>query len=125
MSTPVGPYSPAVKAGEWLVCSGQLGTQQGADGPVLVEGGFDEQARRALANVAGLLAGRRLGWANVVKVTVFLTDIADYAEFNAVYLEVLGNSRPARSVVAVSALPMAGLVEVEAWAYAGEAFTPS
>jgi len=125
MSTPVGPYSPAVRAGQWLVCSGQLGTQQGTDGPVLVEGGFEEQARRALANVAALLAGRRLGWANVVKITVFLADIADYDRFNAVYLEVLGNSRPARSVVAVSALPMGALVEVEAWAYAGDAFAPA
>ncbi|MGA2519333.1 MAG: RidA family protein [Acidimicrobiales bacterium] len=118
MSMPVGPYSPAVRAGQWLVCSGQLGTQQGPDGPVLVEGGFEEQARRALANVASLLAGRRLGWANVVKTNVYLADIADYGAFNTVYLEVLGNHRPARSVVAVSALPMGALVEVDAWAYA-------
>ena len=124
MSTPVGPYSPAVRAGGWLVCSGQLGTQQGDDGPKLVEGGFEEQARRALANVAALLAGRRIGWANVVKTTVFLADMADYAAFNAVYLEVLGKNRPARSVVAVAALPMGALVEIEAWAYAGETFSP-
>jgi 2-iminobutanoate/2-iminopropanoate deaminase len=103
------------------VCSGQIGTQQGADGPELVDGGFEAQARRALANVATLLAGRRLGWSNVVKITVFLTDIEQYASFNAVYLEALGNHRPARTVVAVSALPMGALVEVEAWVYAADA----
>jgi 2-iminobutanoate/2-iminopropanoate deaminase len=110
-----------VRAGQWLVCSGQLGTQQGADGPELVDGGFEEQTRKALANVAALLAGRRLGWANVVKTTVFLTDMGDYAAFNALYVEVLGKARPARSVVAVGALPLGALVEIEAWAYAGDA----
>jgi 2-iminobutanoate/2-iminopropanoate deaminase len=121
VSGPVGPYTPAVRAGPWLVCSGQLGTQQGDDGPVLVEGGFEEQTRRAMANVAALLAGRRLGWSNVVKTTVFLTDIGHYDAFNGVYLEVLGTHRPARSVVAVSALPLGALVEIEAWAYAADA----
>ena len=120
MSGPVGPYTPAVRAGPWLVCSGQIGTQQGEDGPVLVEGGFEEQTRRAMANVASLLAGRRLTWSNVVKTTVFLTDIGDYGAFNGVYTEVLGGSRPARSVVAVSALPLGALVEIEAWAYAAD-----
>jgi len=124
VSTPVGPYSPALRAGEWLVCSGQLGIHQGDDGPELVEGGFDAQARQALVNVGALLAGRGLGWANVVKTTVFLADMADYAAFNAVYLGALGQHRPARSVVGVAALPMGALVEVEAWAYAGEAFSP-
>ena len=121
MSTPVGPYTPAVRAGPWLVCSGQIGTRQGADGLELVGGGFADQARQALANVATLLAGRRLGWSNVVKTTVFLTDMDRYAEFNDVYLDTLGNHRPARSLVAVSALPLGALVEVEAWAYAGDA----
>jgi 2-iminobutanoate/2-iminopropanoate deaminase len=125
MSAPVGPYAPAVRAGQWLVCSGQLGTHPGSEGPELVTGGFEEQARRALANVAGLLAGRRLGWANVVKTTVFLSDMANYAVFNNVYLEAIGKHRPARSVVAVAALPMGALVEIEAWAYAAETFTPS
>jgi 2-iminobutanoate/2-iminopropanoate deaminase len=117
MSMPVGPYTPAVRAGRWLVCSGQLGTEQGPDGPVLVPGGVEAQARQALANVAAVLAGRGLGWAKVVKTTVFLTDIDHYGPFNLVYLEALGPNRPARSMVAVAALPLGGLVEVEAWAY--------
>ena len=120
MSTPVGPYSPAVRAGPWLVCSGQIGIEQGPDGPVLVTGGFEDQAHRALANLSSLLWGRQVGWAHVVKTTVFLTDMANYAAFNAIYSEVLGEHRPARSVVGVQALPMGALVEIEAWAYGGD-----
>ncbi len=56
----------------------------------------------------------------MVKTTVFLTDMADYAAFNAIYVEVLGEHRPARSVVAVAGLPMGALVEIEAWAYGGD-----
>jgi len=119
VSTPVGPYSPAVRAGPWLVCSGHIGVEQGAGGPELVSGGFEAQARKALANLSSLLWGREVGWAHVVKTTVFLTDMADYAAFNAIYTEVLGEHRPARSVVAVQALPMGALVEIEAWAYDG------
>ena len=66
MSTPVGPYSPAMRAGQWLVCSGQIGIEQSPDGPALVAGGFEAQARQALANVAGILWGRQLGWVHVV-----------------------------------------------------------
>jgi len=120
VSTPVGPYSPAVRAGPWLVCSGQIGIEQGADGPVLVPGGFEAQARKALANLSSLLWGREIGWGHVVKTTVFLTDMADYAAFNAIYTEVLGEHRPARSVVAVQGLPMGAVVEIEAWAYGGD-----
>lgn len=124
MSTPVGPYSPAMRAGQWLVCSGQIGIEQGPDGPVLAAGGFEAQARQALANVGAVLFGRQLGWAHVVKTTVFLTDMAQYAAFNALYTEVLGMHRPARSVVAVTALPMGALVEIEAWAYESEVALP-
>ena len=119
MSTPVGPYTPAMRAGPWLVCSGQIGIEQGPDGPALVAGGFEAQARKALANVSSLLWGRQVGWSHVVKTTVFLTDMAHYAAFNAIYVEVLGDHRPARSVVAVQGLPLGALVEIEAWAYGG------
>ncbi|MHB8593373.1 MAG: RidA family protein [Acidimicrobiales bacterium] len=117
MSAAVGPYSPAVRAGPWLVCSGQIGLVAGADGPVLADG-LEQQTRQALANVSGLLGGRGLGWGNVVKATVFLADIADYGAFNDVYVEALGHHRPARSVVAVAGLPLGALVEIEVWAYA-------
>ena len=118
MATPVGPYSPAMKAGPWLVCSGQIGVRQGPGGPVLAEG-LAAQTRRAMANVAELLAGHGLSWDNVVKTSVYLADIADYAEFNEVYVEALGRARPARALVAVAALPLGAKVEIEAWAYAG------
>jgi 2-iminobutanoate/2-iminopropanoate deaminase len=117
MSTPVGPYAPAVRAGPWLVCSGQVGIRTESGGPVLVEGGVAAQARQALENVGALLAGRGLAWENVVKTTVFLTDMADYGVFNDVYTEALGDHRPARSLVAVAGLPLGALVEVEVWAY--------
>ncbi|MHB1503482.1 MAG: RidA family protein [Acidimicrobiales bacterium] len=119
MVAPVGPYSPAVRAGPWLVCSGQLGLSGLSDSPELVEGGLVAQARQALANVGNLLAGRGLEWANVVKTTVYLTDMSHYAAFNEVYSDALGANRPARSVVAVAGLPMGALVEIEVWAYDG------
>ncbi|MHB8438573.1 MAG: RidA family protein [Acidimicrobiales bacterium] len=119
MSTPVGPYTPAIKAGPWLVCSGQVGVAPGESGPKLVDGGLEAQTRQALANVGQLLKGRGMNWGNVVKVTAFLVDIADYAAFNEVYVAELGNHRPARSVVAVSGLPLGALVEIEAWAFSG------
>jgi 2-iminobutanoate/2-iminopropanoate deaminase len=118
MTTPVGPYSPAVRAGPWLVCSGQLGVVPGDGGPVLVDGGLAAQARQALDNVAALLAGGDLSWDDVVKATVFLADMADYGTFNEVYLQAIGGHRPARSVVAVAGLPLGALVEIEVWAYA-------
>jgi len=113
MSRPVGPYTPSVRAGRWVVCSGQIGLEEG----VLVAGGVVAQARRALENVGGLLAQKGLSWADVVKTTVYLAAIDDYAVFNEVYADVLGEHRPARSVVAVAGLPLGALVEVEAWAY--------
>lgn len=116
MSSPVGPYSPTARAGKLVVCSGQIGITGGTAGAALVSGGFAAQARQALENVTAVLASERLGWSDVVKVTAYLTDIADYAAFNEVYLEALGPHRPARSVVAVAGLPMGALVEIEVWA---------
>lgn len=119
MSTPVGPYSPVVRAGDLLVCSGQIGIRGGPEGPSLAPGGFEPQVRQTLDNVSGLLAGEGLGWEHVVKTTAFLVDMSDYAAFNEIYVEALGAHRPARSVVAVNALPMGALVEIEVWAYSG------
>ncbi len=117
MSSPVGPYAPAVRAGPWLVCSGQIGVRSAPDGPVLVGGGVAEQAHQALDNVRHLLAGFGLTWEKVVKTTVFLTDMADYATFNEIYVAALGDHRPARSLIAVAGLPLGAAVEIEAWAY--------
>jgi 2-iminobutanoate/2-iminopropanoate deaminase len=93
--------------------SGQLGLDQGA----LVGGGVAAELRRALANMATLLEQHGAGLADVVKTTVFMTDIADFAAINEAYVSVFGEHRPARTAVAVAALPLGGAVEVEAWAY--------
>ena len=112
---PVGPYTPVVRAGSWLVCSGQVGVVRGS----LVDGGVQAQTRQALLNLRTLLEGEGAGLASVVKTTVFLAHISDYASVNDTYVEVFGDHRPARSAVAVAALPLGALVEVEAWAYVG------
>ena len=104
-----------------MVCSGQLGVMSGPEGPALVPGGFAAQARQALDNVTGLLDSQGLGWEHVVKTTAFLADIADFTSFNEIYVGALGPHRPARSVVAVSGLPMGALVEIEVWAHTGRA----
>ncbi|GAC1363734.1 MAG: RidA family protein [Acidimicrobiales bacterium] len=115
MSTPIGPYTPIVRAGDWLVCSGQLGLKDGA----LVDGGVVAQARQAVANLAALLEGQGASLTDVIKTTVFLAHISDFAAVNEVYAEGFGDHRPARSAFAVAALPAGGLVEIEAWAYVG------
>ena len=118
MSTPVGPYAPIVRAGSWLICSGQLGLAPGGDGaPGLVEGGPGTQLVRAVANAAGLLASEGASLSDVVKTTVFATDPAEFGVINEAYLTAFGGHRPARSMVAVSALPMGAAVEIEVWAH--------
>jgi 2-iminobutanoate/2-iminopropanoate deaminase len=115
MSKPVGPYTPIVRAGDWLVVSGQVGL---ADGK-LVDGGVEAQLQQALANLAVLLEGEGASLNDVAKTTVFLTDMGDYASMNEVYIAAFGDHRPARSAVAVAALPVGAVVEVEAWAFVG------
>jgi 2-iminobutanoate/2-iminopropanoate deaminase len=119
MSTPVGPYTPIVAAGPWLVCSGQLGLAATPPGrpPALVEGGTVAQLTRALANAAGLLAEQGATTDDVVKTTVFVTDMDDYPAVNEAYAAFFDGHRPARTVVGVSALPLGASVEVELWAY--------
>jgi 2-iminobutanoate/2-iminopropanoate deaminase len=116
MSQPVGPYTPIVRAGEWLVVSGQVGI---ADGK-LVSGGLDAELRQAIDNLEGLLATEGASLADVAKTTVFLKHLgADYVRMNEVYIERFGDHRPARSAIGVADLPIGALVEVEAWAHVG------
>ena len=112
---PVGPYTPVMRAGDWLVVSGQVGV---ADGQ-LVTGGVEAELRQALANMSALLEGEGASLTDVVKTTVYLRHIDDYSVMNEAYVAVFGKHRPARSAVAVSALPLGALVEVEAWAFTG------
>lgn len=115
MSTPVGPYSPIVRAGDWLVVSGQVGIREGE----LVGGGTRGQFTQALENLGLLLDSERATMTDVVKTTVFLRHLSDYAAMNEVYVTAFGDHRPARSAVGVSELPLGALVEIEAWAYVG------
>jgi 2-iminobutanoate/2-iminopropanoate deaminase len=118
MSTPIGPYSPIVSAGPWLITSGQLGLVSGRDGPpTLVDGGAPEQLTQALANAERLLAEHGASLTDVVKTLVFVTDIGTFAAVNEAYAASFGAHRPARSVVEVSALPLGAAVEVEVWAH--------
>ena len=111
---PVGPYTPIVRTGEWLVVSGQLGL----DGGELVAG-VEAQTTQALANLGALLEGEGASLADVVKTTVFLRHIDDYDAVNVAYVAAFGDHRPARSAIAVAGLPRGALVEVEAWARVG------
>ena len=112
MALPVGPYTPIVRAGDLLICSGQLGLVEGA----LVEG-LTAQVTQAVSNVSSLLNAEGASLHDVVKTTVLLADISDYAAMNEAYIAAFGDHRPARTAFAVAALPLGGLVEIEAWAY--------
>jgi len=110
---PVGPYTPVVRAGEWLVVSGQVGL---ADGK-LVPGGLEDELRQAIANLRGHLEANGASLTDVVKTTVFLRHMSDYALMNEVYTAEFGDHRPARSAIGVAERPIGALVEVEAWAH--------
>ncbi len=115
---PVGPYRPVVTAGDWVVTSGQIGAVPGADGaPQLVEGGTPAQLRQALANLERVLQQGGAALADVVKATVFLVDMSEFAVLNEIWVQTFAEPRPARSAVGVASLPLGARVEVEAWAY--------
>lgn len=111
-----GPYSPAVRAGDWLALAGQVGIDP--DTGKLADGGVAEQTRQALANVAAVLGDCGASLSDVAKTTVFLVDMGDFPVMNEVYADAFAGHRPARSTVAVAALPLGARVEVEVWAYA-------
>jgi 2-iminobutanoate/2-iminopropanoate deaminase len=107
----IGPYSQAIRSGDMVFCSGQLGLDP-ASGE-LVEG-VEAQADRALRNLRSVLDAAGLGFDDVVKTTVFLADMGDFATVNAVYAKFMPDPPPARSTVQVAALPKGALVEIEA-----------
>ena len=113
MSKPLGPYTPVVRAGDFVIVSGQGGMRDG----VKVEGGVRAETTQTMQNVAAQLATVGASLSDVVKTTCFLIDMDNFAAFNAAYAEAFGSHRPARSTVGVAQLPGNFLVEVEAWAY--------
>jgi 2-iminobutanoate/2-iminopropanoate deaminase len=110
-----GAYSPAVRAGDWLVLAGQVGFDVSTG--QLAAGGTAGEARQAFVNVTTVLADCGAGWADVAKVTIFLADMADFPSVNEVYGEFVEKNRPARTTVQVAALPIGARIEVEVWAY--------
>jgi len=109
---PLAPYSPGIRLGDLVFTSGQVGLDP-ATGK-LVEGGVKAEARQALENLKKILQAAGTSMENAVKVTVFLSDMGDYGEVNAVYGEYFTADPPARSAVEVGGLPIGALVEIEA-----------
>jgi len=108
-----GPYSPAVRAGEWILLAGQVGVDPATG--ALVPGGATAEVDQVLANLAAVLGDCGATWADVAKVTVFLAGSMErFPAVNERYAAALGEHRPARSTVAVAALPLGAAVEIEA-----------
>lgn len=107
----IGPYSQAIKVGNRIYTSGQIPIDPATG--TLVAGGIKEQTRQSLLNVQAILKEAGLSMSSVVKTTVFMADMNDFADMNAVYAEFFTEPYPARSAVAVKALPKGALVEIE------------
>ncbi len=108
----IGPYSQAVKAGDLLFLSGQVALD-----PVtmaIVPGGVEAETRQVLANLSAVLAAGGATWDDVVRTTIYLTDLGDFATVNKIYGEVAGRVPPARATVQVAALPRGAVVEIDA-----------
>jgi len=112
----VGPYSQAVAVGNFLFCAGQIPLDP-ATGE-LIEGDVTAQTERVLQNVVGVLRANGMTFANVVKSTVFMVDLANFAAMNAVYSKYFSEPFPARSTIQVAALPKGSQVEIEVIAVA-------
>lgn len=113
----VGPYSQAISTGNLLFTAGQVAIDPRTG--KLVEGGIKEQTRQVMENLKAILAEARTDFSKVVKTTVFLQDIKNFADFNQVYGEYFPSEPPARSTFQVGALPLGALVEIEMIALLG------
>jgi 2-iminobutanoate/2-iminopropanoate deaminase len=108
----IGPYSLGIKVGNFVYCSGQAGVDQSTG--KMVQGGIEAETRQTLINLGNILEAAGSGLDRVVKTTVFLQDIKEFARMNAVYAEFFKCEPPARSTVQVAALPLGAVVEIEA-----------
>jgi len=107
----VGPYSHGVKVGNLLFCSGQIPLDPATK--AVVPGGIREQTEQVFTNIAYVLDSQDLTLKNVVKSTIFMTDLGDFAVVNGIYAQAFGEHKPARSTVQVAALPLNALIEIE------------
>ena len=114
----IGPYSQAIRVGNLVYTSGQIPIDPATG--AFVEGGIKEQTRQSLTNVRAILSEAGLAMSDVVKTTVFMADMNDFAEMNGVYAEFFAEPYPARSAVAVKTLPKGALVEIEVVAEAAK-----
>ena len=114
----IGPYSQAIMAHGFLFTAGQIALDPKSG--QIVSGGIDEQTQRVLANLTAVLHASGATWNDVVKTTVYLADLTDFARVNELYGKHLGDARPARSTVQAAALPRGALVEIDAIAYVKE-----
>jgi len=108
----IGPYSVAIRTGNLVFTSGQLGLKP--ETGTLVPGGIEAETRQALTNIHNVLVDSGSGLELVVKTTVFMKDMADFPKMNAIYAEFFPSNPPARSTIQVAALPKDGLIEIEA-----------
>jgi 2-iminobutanoate/2-iminopropanoate deaminase len=108
---PIGPYSQGVAAGGFLFLSGQIPLDPRTN--ELVQGGIEEQTEQVLKNLLAVLKEAKMGAENVVKTTVFLADLGDFAKMNDVYARFLGKEPPARSTIQAAALPRGVKVEID------------
>ncbi len=113
---PAGPYSPAIKIGNFIFISGQIPINPNT-GKIEVKNDIKEQTRVCLDNIGKILSSLDLSYDNIVKVTVFLKNINDFASMNEVYREYFNKKPPARSCVEVSNIPLGALIEIEAIAF--------
>jgi 2-iminobutanoate/2-iminopropanoate deaminase len=113
----IGPYSQAIRAGSTIYCSGQIPLDPKTG--QIISGGIDAQTRRVLDNIAALLKAESLGFGNIVKTTIFLTNLSDFQTVNEIYGSYFKSQPPARSTVQVSALPKGANIEIEVIADAG------
>lgn len=113
----IGPYSQAVRAGDWIFCSGQIAIDPGTGD--LIEGGVAEQTARVLKNLEAVLEAAGASLTQVVKTTVYLAEMEQFASMNQVYGERFETHRPARATVEVSGLPRGVAVEIDAVAFLG------
>ncbi len=119
----IGPYSQAVRVGDFLFTSGQIALD-----PVtgqIVEGGVEAETRQVIKNLGEVLKAGGATWADVAKTTIFLADLGDFSVVNRLYGEVAATPAPARSTVQVAALPRGARVEIEAIAYLGKTSAPA
>jgi 2-iminobutanoate/2-iminopropanoate deaminase len=107
----IGPYSQAVIAGNMLFLSGQIALDPATGN--LIDGDFAAQARRVLENLKAVLKGAGTDLGRVVKATVYLTDLTNFATINSIYAEYFGDNKPARSTVGVAGLPRGAAVEID------------